>query len=122
MDVYNWASWSADVIAWDGAWGGTGWAGLASPVNYDGQHAGQMNVQINTTSGWGSSYNVMKAISCQEVGHAVAGILHRGPGCMGFSYQGQSPAASNNYNDPAVRQPSAHDREHAWFLYMGGFH
>lgn len=120
LDLYNWASDSADVVAWDGAWC-TGWSGLmtgASPSA--GNHFNQAWVQINTCgNSWaaGAAYAPTRAVACQEIGHAIGGMDHQGPGCMGFTYQGTAPAASNNYNDPQVRSPSAHDREHTGHLW-----
>lgn len=74
-----------------------------------------MGVQINRS--FAPTYNIQRAIACQEIGHAITGALHEGPGCMGYSYQGIVAAGNNNADDPVVRSPSFHDHEHSWALW-----
>lgn len=115
MDLGNWNDNRADVIAWDGHWGNTGWSGLATPYNWDGWHASQMGVQINVSPccsyADNAEYNGTRAIACQEIGHAIGGMNHQGPGCMGFGY------FNWNENDAAQRSPSNHDIEHVNHLW-----
>lgn len=120
MDLGNWASDSADVIAWDGNWCGVGWSGIATPGAWIGNgHFNQGWVQINVCGTDGSyasnaNYQGTKAIACQELGHVISGALHLGPGCMGVSY-----FVFNPWGDAAQRTPSAHDIEHANWLWSG---
>lgn len=122
VDVYN-VSGPADITAWDGYWGATGWAGLATPVTnaagagtvHPDGHVDSMWVQVNMSYGVGSSYASQKAIGCQEIGHAIGGQLHDGGGCMGFGYFNFDP------NVAAARSPTAHDFDHLQHLW-GGLH
>lgn len=119
VDVGNWNSDAADVIAWDGYWSGAGWSGLATAYNWDGWHAGRFGVQINVASGSyasGANYSGTRAVACQEIGHAIGGMLHEGPGCMGVGYQVFDP-----WGDAAQRRPSGHDLEHLHHLW-GNLH
>lgn len=105
VDVYNVVSDSADVVAWDGNWC-TPWSGYATGQNWDGYHAGQMTVQINTCSNSyaaGANYSGTKAVGCQEIGHAIGGQDHEGGSCMGLSYFNFDP------NVAAARSPGQHD-------------
>ena len=117
FDLYNWSSQSANVVAWDGNWTASDWSGLATPygccfwANGHGGHATQMGVQINLrylSSGW----QHIKAVACQELGHATGAILHAGNGCMGYTYFHWDPSVA------AARQPNAHDWEHPAFLWQ----
>ena len=125
INLTNWDSPYADLTAWDGNWC-TPWSGLATPVTnaggsgtvyFDGHaHADWMSVQINTCSNSyasGANYNGTRAVACQEIGHAVGGMMHQGPGCMGLGYFNFNP------NDPPQRWPSAHDVDHVDWLWSG---
>lgn len=121
IDVWNWSSGGADIVAWDGNWC-TPWSGLATPGNGtgDGQHYNQGWVQINTCSNSyasGANYRGTRAVACQEIGHIVGGMSHEGPSCMGFGYQGAVPAGSNWLGDDRVLSSGAHDRDHLWHLW-----
>lgn len=119
LDLYNLTSDGADVVAWDGYFC-TDWSGLASFYNqYGGNHFQQGRIQINVCDGYAAAanYNGTRAVACQEIGHVIGGMNHQGPGCMGAGYQGEVAAGSNNMNDPQVRSPSAHDREHTGHLW-----
>jgi hypothetical protein len=125
MDIGNWASASADVIAWDGAWC-TPWSGIATPVtggvagsaHADG-HVDQMWIQINTCSNSyasGANYAGTRMVACHELGHATAGewegTSEGAPGCVSGGY-----VAGTDVNIAAWRSPSQHDLDHANWLW-----
>lgn len=124
IDMGNLASNNADVVAWDGRWCGIGWSGLATPGAWlgTGGHFNQGWVQINVcgdSRAANANYRGTRAVACQEIGHVIGGTLHRGPGCMGFGYQGQVPAGSNTTSDERVLHPDAHDFDHLQHLWAG---
>jgi hypothetical protein len=112
----------AQVRAHDGFYGGTGWAGLATAQGWDGvQHAAYFDVQANLTymqsPGWTNTWQYKQAVTCHEIGHAVAGITDQtgaDQSCMGVGYYAVNGEWNNNGN---YRVPSAHDREHIAHLW-----
>jgi prepilin-type processing-associated H-X9-DG protein len=122
MDLYNLASDSADVVAWDGGWC-TDWTGIATPYTHGGGpnttytdgHVDHMWVQIDTCD-TGGAYNITRAVACHELGHAIGGMFEGtgegGAGCMGVGY-----VPGYNVNNAAWRSPNGHDLDHVNWLW-----
>lgn len=78
---------NARIHAWDGNWGSTGWVGLAESA----YHTTHSHVKLNLTYRPGTVGQ--RAVSCQEIGHAL-GLDHASAGdCMGYGYY----SGSNQY-------------------------
>jgi hypothetical protein len=90
--LYNYGvNYHTDISVFDGAYGNTGWSGLATleQVNWDGvclcwSHIGHAHARYNTSMGWSSYY--VRGVFCQEIAHGW-GLDHSDTGdCMGMTY------------------------------------
>ena len=113
----NLVSGPANITAYDGFYGATGWAGLSSVSGaFDPTfgHYGQNMVQINRTYTDAYSNNQRRGVACQEIGHGL-GVGHGGTGCMGFGYY----VGGDN---TTIRSPTDLDIYHVNYLYGFGNH
>jgi hypothetical protein len=120
LTIYNGGT---DVRAWDGWYGAVNWAGLATAGGWDGTHAVYMDVIANLTYMSSpyptTSWQYKAAVTCHEVGHAVAGVGEQtGPdqSCMAVGYSAPANPPSWDSN-AAYRTPSQHDRDHVGHLW-----
>jgi hypothetical protein len=104
----------SQAVVYDGGWGYTGWAGLATLHDIDGYgHIGWGSAVYNWSYDYAFSYYGKQAIFCQEVGH-VFGLDHSNDGgCMGAGYW-----YSANYYYYTV----AHNWNDIWYMYRYSHH
>lgn len=77
-------SYHTDIGIYDGNYGTTGWAGLASIEQYIGDHIQHGHAYLNTY--YNLSQNYKQGVFCQEIGH-LFGLGHSETGdCMGLGY------------------------------------
>jgi len=93
-----------DISVYDGAYGNTGWAGLATieDSNWDwgcwcNDHIGHAHAKYNTSVGYSSSS--IQGVFCQEMHHG-RGFDHDNAGdCMGLGYFSGSSNVLNGHNN-----------------------
>lgn len=86
-----------DVSVFDGYYGSTGWAGLASIESYSGSHILHAHARYNRSYPYSQGY--IQGIFCQEIGHAW-GLDHSATGdCMGLGYYSGSTYYYGSHNN-----------------------
>lgn len=107
----------------NGAYGSTGWLGIASINITNGNHITSGSVQLNDTYFNSAQYNTpawRRMVTCQEVGHAY-GLDHQNEAfnnpnlgtCMDYT---NSPSGGGKYG-PANEHPNAHDYDQLLTIY-----
>jgi len=107
----------------NGAYGSTGWLGIASISITSGNHITQGTVQLNDSYFNTAQYNTpawRRMVMCQEVGHAY-GLDHQNSAfnnpnlgtCMDYT---NAPAGGGRYG-PSNEHPNAHDYEQLVTIY-----
>lgn len=94
-----------EISVFDGYYGNTGWAGLASIENYSGCNILHGHARVNRSYSYTS--NGYRGIFCQEVGH-LFGLDHSNDGgCMGggyfYSINTYYTVVQHNINDIATK-------------------
>lgn len=96
--LYNYnVNYHTDVSVFDGNFGATGWAGLATIDLTSGGHITHGHARVNTYYPMSSSYK--QGVFCQELGH-VWGLDHSATGdCMGLGYFAGSTSSYGAHNN-----------------------
>jgi hypothetical protein len=95
-----------DISVFDGNSGATGWVGLATIVNSNGNYITHAHAQLNTYYGYTGSQAT--GVYCQEVGHTF-GLDHSNDGCMGMGYYNNlTYTVAHNWNDIASMYSGPH--------------
>ncbi|UUY02312.1 hypothetical protein LRS13_16550 [Svornostia abyssi] len=70
--------WTSRLSMFDGYFGATGWAGLATPNSCP---SGSTFLQFNMSYMASRSWDQRRGVACHEIGHAI-GLAHAGGSCM----------------------------------------
>jgi len=96
--LYNYRSDThTDVSVFDGNYGATGWAGLASIESYSGSHILHAHARYNKYYAYSNWY--IQGIHCQEVFHTYGFDHDNTGGCMGLGYYSGQGNTLNSHNN-----------------------
>lgn len=96
--LYNYrATTHTDVSVFDGYYGATGWAGLASIESWSGSHILHAHARYNKSYSYSTWY--IQGIYCQEVFHTYGFDHDNTGGCMGLGYYPGQGNTLNSHNN-----------------------